>query len=816
MLLLLGGFLLLMLVGLPVALAMAVSSLVYILVSGITPDVTLAQRMIAGVESFPLLAVPFFILAGNLMNIAGVTGRIYKFAVALVGWMRGGLGHVNIIGSVIFSGMSGTAIADAAGLGTIEIKAMKDHGYSTEFAVGVTAASATLGPIIPPSLPFVIYGMMANVSIGALFLGGVIPGVVMTLFMMATVAYFAHRNGWGSDAPFSWPQIGSAALEIFIVLAFPMVVWLLVVAGLSVNMAVGLGLVVLLALDWYFDFSAVMALMAPVILIGGMTLGWFTPTEAAVAAVIWSLFLGLVRYRSMTLQTVAKATFDTIETTASVLFIVTAASIFAWLLTVSQAAQILTDAILGITQNKWVFLLLANILILFVGCFIDTIAAITILVPILLPIVLKLGIDPIHFGLIMTLNLMIGLLHPPLGMVLFVLARVAKLSVERTTMAILPWLVPLLLALVAITYIPELTLWLPKYMGLLKMTSMALAATLFGPEDLRMVERPLDPLASGMVRIRFGAGGICGSDMHYYRHARTGDFVVTSPLVLGHEIAGEVVEIAGSAAGVKVGDRVALNPSRWCGHCKPCRENRPNLCENIFFMGSASKTPHMQGGFASYFDAIPAQCVKIPDHVTYQAAALAEPLAVCLHAVARAGDVTGKRAVLFGAGPIGLLTMLAAQRAGIAETTVVDIAAAPLAFATKLGASHVVDISGGEEALKAQAAASPFDLAFEVSGTAAGLASAIGVVRRGGVVVQVGNLPGGQIPVPANAVMAKEIDLRGSFRFGTEFFTAVELIADGSVDVLSLVTAQRPLSVAPDAVRLALDRSQSVKVVLTA
>jgi tripartite ATP-independent transporter DctM subunit len=247
-----------------------------------------------------------------------------------------------------------------------------------------------------------------------------------------------------------------------------MVVWLLVVAGMSVNMAVGIGLAVLLALDWYFDFSAVMALMAPVILIGGMTLGWFTPTEAAVAAVIWSLFLGLVRYRSMTLQTVAKATFDTIETTASVLFIVTAASIFAWLLTVSQAAQTLTDVMLGITQNKWVFLLLANILILFVGCFIDTIAAITILVPILLPIVLKLGIDPIHFGLIMTLNLMIGLLHPPLGMVLFVLARVAKLSVERTTMAILPWLVPLLLALAAITYIPELTLWLPKYMGLSK------------------------------------------------------------------------------------------------------------------------------------------------------------------------------------------------------------------------------------------------------------------------------------------------------------------------------------------------------------
>jgi len=319
-----------------------------------------------------------------------------------------------------------------------------------------------------------------------------------------------------------------------------------------------------------------------------------------------------------------------------------------------------------------------------------------------------------------------------------------------------------------------------------------------------------------MVRIRFGAGGICGSDMHYFRHARTGDFVVKSALVLGHEISGEVVEISGSASNLEVGDRVAVNPSRWCGHCVACREGRLNLCENIYFMGSASKTPHMQGGFANYFDAIPAQCVKIPDHVSYQAAALAEPLAVCLHAVARAGSIDGKRGIIFGAGPIGLLTMLAARRAGLADITVADIAPAPLAFASRLGADHVENVAGGEEGLKAQAAARPYDVAFEVSGTAAGLASAIGIVRRGGTVVQIGNLPGGQIPVPANAVMAKEIDLRGSFRFGLEFMTAVELIAGGSVDVLSLVTAERPLSTAPDALRLALDRSQSVKVVLTA
>jgi L-idonate 5-dehydrogenase len=348
------------------------------------------------------------------------------------------------------------------------------------------------------------------------------------------------------------------------------------------------------------------------------------------------------------------------------------------------------------------------------------------------------------------------------------------------------------------------------------MTSSVLSATLFGAEDLRMVETPLAPLAPGMVRIRFGAGGICGSDMHYFRHGRTGDFVLQSPLVLGHEIAGEIVDIAGPALGLRAGDRVAVNPSRWCGHCARCREGRPNLCENIYFMGSASKTPHMQGGFATYFDVVPSQCAKVSPDTSFVAAALSEPLAVCLHAVSRAGSVPGCRSIVFGAGPIGLLTLLAARLAGMSEIAVVDVAAAPLAFAQRLGADHVVDISGGGDALENLAALRPFDIAFEVSGTAGGLSSAILNVRRGGTVVQIGNLPGGLISVPANAVMAREIDLKGSFRFDQEFELAVALINERQIDVLSIVTAKRPLSNAPEGFRLALDRTQSVKVVLTA
>lgn len=345
------------------------------------------------------------------------------------------------------------------------------------------------------------------------------------------------------------------------------------------------------------------------------------------------------------------------------------------------------------------------------------------------------------------------------------------------------------------------------------MTDTARAATLYAAEDLRFVDRDLGPLQSGMVRIAFGAGGICGSDMHYFRHARTGDFVVTSPLVLGHEISGTVAAIGNGVKGVEVGDRVAVNPSRWCETCPNCRAGRHNLCDNIYFMGSASKTPHMQGGFATLFDAIPAQCVKIPAHVSFDAAALGEPMAVCLHAVARAGTIKGARGLVIGAGPIGLLTMRLAQRAGLASCSVADIAPSTLAFAKKLGAAETFDVAANPDSLTN---AQKFDVVFEASGTGAGLASAVAAAKRGGTIVQIGNLPGGSIPFPANAVMAKELSLYGTFRFGREFDEAVRLIASGEFDPTEIVTARRPLADASNAVRLALDRSQSMKVLLVA
>lgn len=417
--LLFGSLAIMLLLGVPVAIALAGSALLFIVTNMTVPPFVVAHRMINGVDSFPLLAVPFFILAGNLMNTAGITHRIFQFALALVGWLRGGLGHVNVGASVIFAGMSGAAVADAGGLGAIEIKAMRDAGYDDEFSVGITAASSTIGPIIPPSLPMVIYGVVAGVSIGQLFAAGFIPGLIMALSLMGLVAYIAWKRNYPRDQAFR------------------------------------------LSVLWFTFRRAFLSLLTPVIIVGGILSGAFTPTEAAVAACAWALFLGLVVYRTLTLPRFLRVSFDTIETTAVVLLVVGAASIFAWVLTANRVPELVAGMLLAASDRPWVILLLINLILLIVGCFMETVAAITIMVPVLLPVAMELGIDPVHFGVIMVLNLMIGLLTPPVGMVLYVLARVANIRFERAVVGTAPFIIPLALVLLLITFVPQIVMWLP-------------------------------------------------------------------------------------------------------------------------------------------------------------------------------------------------------------------------------------------------------------------------------------------------------------------------------------------------------------------
>ncbi len=405
--------------GVPVAIALAGSAAIFILVTGQVPEMVVAHRMINGVDSFPLLAVPFFILAGNLMNTAGITTRIFAFARAIVGWMRGGLGHVNVGASVIFAGMSGAAVADAGGLGAIEIKAMREAKYDPGFAVGVTAASSTIGPIIPPSLPMVIYGVVGGASIGQLFAAGFIPGLLMALSLMAMIWWYARARGYPRDQAFRLSVLARSFADAFL------------------------------------------SLLTPVIIVGGILFGIFTPTEAAIAACAYALFLGLVVYRTLTWKRFLRVSFDTIETTAVVLFIVAAASIFAWVLTSNRAPEAFANALLALTENPILLLLLINLILLIVGCFLETVAAITILTPVLLPIAVQLGVDPVHFGVMMVLNLMIGLLTPPIGMVLYVLSRIARLPFETCVVATAPFLVPLVAVLLLVTFVPPLTMWLP-------------------------------------------------------------------------------------------------------------------------------------------------------------------------------------------------------------------------------------------------------------------------------------------------------------------------------------------------------------------
>ncbi len=413
--LLIVGVVLLMIMGVPVALSLAGGSLVFLLLTDQAPLLVVAQRMIGNIDSFSLLSIPFFIFAGNIMNRSGITDRIFSFAGSLFGWLPGGLGYVNVGASIIFSGMSGAAVADAGGLGSIEIQAMRQGGYDDEFAVGVTAASSTIGPIIPPSLPMIIMGVVGGISIGDLFIGGILPGLLMGFSICVMILFFSMKRGYPRDRSFSLRRVLTTFRYAFL------------------------------------------SLMTPVLIVGGILGGVFTPTEAALAASAYSLFLGMVVYRNITLKELKALIFDTAEMTVSILMIVSAAGIFAWILTTNHMAETFANALLSLSSNRIVLLILINIVLLVVGCFLDSIAAITIMTPVLYPLAMELGLEPVQFGVMVVLNLMIGLLTPPLGIVLYVLSKVSGISFGRCVKGSAPFLIPLIITLLLITFVPQIS-----------------------------------------------------------------------------------------------------------------------------------------------------------------------------------------------------------------------------------------------------------------------------------------------------------------------------------------------------------------------
>lgn len=421
-LLLFACFFLLLALRVPIAFSLGIVSLGFLIARG---EVLLAvsQRMSAAADSFPLLAIPFYILMGKLVNEAGLTDKIFGFAQALVGHIRGGLAHVNILNSMIFAGMSGAAVADVGGMGAMEIKAMVDNGYDVDFSAAVTAASSTIAPIIPPSIAMVVYGVLASTSVGALFLGGVIPGVLVGLFMMAYSYVMAVRR--------NYPLQPRANLREL----------------------------------WRAFLLSIPGLLTPTILLGGIGLGIFTPTEAAVVAVFYTLFLGVLVYRCLGAGDLLRLLRETVDMTAVVVFVMTTASLFAWIMAREQVPQRFAEFILSTTSSPAVVLLLINILGLIMGCFFDGISILVIVVPIFLPILDRLGIDRVHFGVLFVLNTVIGLITPPVGVVLYATVEVAKISFERVVRATLPFLWPMVAALIVVTYVPQVVLVLPRLFG---------------------------------------------------------------------------------------------------------------------------------------------------------------------------------------------------------------------------------------------------------------------------------------------------------------------------------------------------------------
>ncbi|MDN5302121.1 MAG: hypothetical protein PWQ60_1635 [Thermoanaerobacteraceae bacterium] len=419
----LGLLILLFITGFPVPYAIGLTSVAVLIyergILGI-PYEMIAQRIIYGVNNFTLLAIPFFLLAGKLMNTGGVTKKIFKFANLIIGYLPGGLGHANIVASIIFSGMSGSAVADAAGLGTIEVQAMLDEGYDREFSAAVTAASSTIGPIIPPSIPMVMYGVMGDVSIAALLISGIIPGLLMGLTMMIMVYYYAIKRGYPRRTFPSLKELWGGFREAF----------------------------------W--------PLLTPAILIGGILLGIFTPTEAAAVASLYAFVLSVFIYKELNMRDVMSIVYDTVKETALIMFIVANASLYGWLLIKTQMPMVFMEEIFKISQNPLVIFFILNVFWLIVGCFMETNAAITILTPVMIPLAKAIGINPIHLGVVMILNLMIGLLTPPIGMCLYAVARVAKLSFDKMVKAVAPFYIPLIVTLILVTVFPQITLFLPN------------------------------------------------------------------------------------------------------------------------------------------------------------------------------------------------------------------------------------------------------------------------------------------------------------------------------------------------------------------
>ena len=411
------------LIGVPIAFVLGLTPLMAFLFQGQIPHMLAAQRIFTGIDNPVLMAIPFFILAGNIMSAGEMTRRLVAFCNILVGAFRGGLAYVNVVISMFFAGITGAAVADTSAVGSILIPAMKKEGYDVGFSTAVTATSSTIGPIIPPSIPFIIYGVLGEVSIASLFLAGIIPGVLLGLLQMGVVAYFARKRDYPKGSLISL----RGALRA--------------------------------------TFDAALVLMMPLIILGGILTGMFTPTESACVAVFYSLIISVLVYRDIRLRDLPKIIVKTGVISSLVMLVIGTASIFSWLLASEEIPQYLTEAVTHMTHNRIVILLLLNILLLIIGTFMETTASLIILTPVLLPLMNKIGVDPLHFGVILVLNLVIGLTTPPVGVCLFIACAIGDIRLEQITRAILPFLVASITVLLVVTYWESLVMAIPKLFG---------------------------------------------------------------------------------------------------------------------------------------------------------------------------------------------------------------------------------------------------------------------------------------------------------------------------------------------------------------